>query len=299
MKHVDLDALAKIFPDVHFRNAESSIDYQQTGFVWSSHGGTLCLATGRQYFETAIDNKNICAIVAPGDFGLKADVPIVVGNDPDQIFHFLHTLNEPEETVPHYISPEAIISSAAHVEAGVHIEEGVVVEAGSYIAANTIVSKNTYIGANVTLGTQGLLAKNILGQKRHLPHLGGVYIGENSYLHAGCNVSRALFKHDQTRVGNNTHLGIQVNIAHDSQVGSNCEISANTVVAGRAQIQNNVWVGANCTISNWVKIEDNVKVRLGSTVINDVLEGEDVSGNFAIPHRLRLFEYAQKISKKK
>lgn len=272
----------------------STLEFEQTGFVWSIHPNTLCVAMAKQYFQTAIKNPNISIIISPKDFGYQTDKMIIICEKADEFFHEVHNHLQEFGDISHRISSLATLSPFSHIEEGVVIEDGVVIEAGSYIGKGSIIKRNSYIGVNVMIGSQGMLPKYIQGSKVHLKHYGGVIIQEGCYLHAGTNVSKALFSKDHTSIGKHCHLGIQVNIAHDSSVGECSDISANSVISGRAKIGRNVWIGANCTISNWVTIGNNAKVRLGSTVIHDVDEGEDVSGNFAEPHRQRLYDYAKK-----
>jgi UDP-3-O-[3-hydroxymyristoyl] glucosamine N-acyltransferase len=107
-------------------------------------------------------------------------------------------------------------------------------------------------------------------------------------------MSRSVHHSTFTTIGDNVSCGIHANVSHDVRVGNSTTISSKVVLAGRAQIGANVWIGAGALISNGVKIGSRAKLRIGAVVIDDVPDNADFSGNFAIPHRKSLYEWANK-----
>ena len=66
---------------------------QQTGFVWTRQPGVVCLAANRAWFAQARDNPDMVAIIAPpavADREQAADKAVIVCEQADQLYHFLH-----------------------------------------------------------------------------------------------------------------------------------------------------------------------------------------------------------------
>jgi UDP-3-O-[3-hydroxymyristoyl] glucosamine N-acyltransferase len=280
-----------------FQHITWPLTITQTGFTWSKNTGSLVLAMSKKYILEANKNSNVNAVICPIKLQRYCQKPGIISDEAESIFFSLHNRLS-TQSHQNYIHKSAQISASAHIESGVYIAENVIIEAHCYIGGGSSIKKNVYIGPNSIIGTQGMLPKNIFGKKTHIQHLGGVIIDEHCVIHAGSNISKALHYGDHTLVGARTHLGIQVNIAHDVTIGENCEISGQTIIAGRAFIGDHVWIGTNVTVSNWVTIGDHASIKLGSTVINDVASHQEVSGSFAINHKKNLLSHGLKLQGK-
>ena len=77
-----------------------------------------------------------------------------------------------------------------------------------------------------------------------------------------------------------------VHVAHAVKVGKCTMIVANSGIGGRVTIGNNAWIGFGCTIRNGITIGNNSRVNMGAVVTKDVLDGQAVSGNFAVDHSI-------------
>jgi UDP-3-O-[3-hydroxymyristoyl] glucosamine N-acyltransferase len=90
-----------------------------------------------------------------------------------------------------------------------------------------------------------------------------------------------------------------VHVGHNTCIGQNCLLAARVVLSGNVTIKDDVYIGPSSTISNRVTINQEARVSIGSTVVQDVLPQEEVSGHFAIPHKLYLKQKAwlKKITK--
>ncbi|MEO2266923.1 DapH/DapD/GlmU-related protein [Pseudoalteromonas sp. YIC-656] len=279
------------FKDCSFHNFDCEIEITGTDFTWGELSGSMVLATARKYFVQATKNPKVACIIAPELF-TETTKSVLITSEASALFHQLHNdFIYEEQLVEHFISEQANISPRAHICSPVHIDNDVTIEAGAYIGANTILESGVYIGPNCTIGTEGMLPKMVKDKKIHIKHFGGVKIKSGSHIHANSNVSRALHFSGLTQIGEQCHVGIGVNIAHDVVIGDRTEISGHTNIAGRTTIGENVWIGANSTLSNHLHIGDNAKIRLGSTVIESIAADEDVSGNFALSHQQNLRLY--------
>jgi acyl-[acyl carrier protein]--UDP-N-acetylglucosamine O-acyltransferase len=280
------------------RDPEGLARVRQTGFVWTRQPGVVCLAMTRRYLAIARENPDVAAIIAPAaalPAGSVDGKSLIVSERADELFHQLHLLQQSAAPVEDdfqidpsaIVDPSAILRGSVRIEAGVRIGPRVVLSGPAYIA------RDARIDAGAVIGCDGLFVKSIRGVRRHMPHFGGVRIGDDARILAGAIVVRSAINGEDTRIGARTHVGILSNVGHDVQVGEGATISSNVVVAGRAKIGDQCWIGASATISNMVSIGNRAEVRLGSVVLQDVPEGGNVSGNFAMPHARHMRQFLE------
>ena len=267
---------------------------RQTGFVWTRQQGVVCLAADRRYLAMALENPSVVAVVVPT--ALAGVDPqgraMIVAERPDELYHHLHATQrfaesgvEPTVDPSASVDPSAVLRGEVRVGAGSSIGPRVVLDGPVRIGANV------HIEAGAILGCDGLYAKRVAGRRMHVPHFGGVDVGDGAYIHAGAVIVRSAIRGEATRIGRGAHVGVMSNIGHDVDVGEDATISSNVVVAGRARIGARAWIGASATISNMLRIGDDAEVRLGAAVIQDVPDGGDVSGNFARGHAGNMKRY--------
>ena len=137
---------------------------------------------------------------------------------------------------------------------------------------------NVTIHENCTIGTEGFgFVKDEDGKWLHIPHSGGLVIGDNVEIFAGTNIDRGTV--NNTVIGKGTKIDHHCHIGHNVQIGENCVITAKVVIGGSTQIGNNVWIGPNSTILNKISIGDDVYIGSQTNVIKSVKSGDVVVGN--------------------
>ena len=167
------------------------------------------------------------------------------------------------------------------------------------IGHNTIIEKNVNIGSNCSIGSNVIIRNTliednvnildgcVIGKKgfgffpdkqKNLkyPHIGIVYIGENSEIGCGSTIDRGSMSN--TVIGKNTYLDNQIHIAHNNKIGDNCIIAGQVGFAGSTIIGNNVMIGGQAGISGHLKIGNNVQIGGGSGVIKDIPDNSKVMG---------------------
>jgi len=283
-----LDQVSEAFGIAEIRSPGMLESVRQTGFVWTARPGVVCLAVNRKYIAIARDNPDVVAIITPPALAARETVEgkaMVVCDKADQLYHHLHLNQLPEpERDDIEVDDTAFIDASAVLRGRVRIGSGAHVGPRVVINGPVEIGRDVRIDAGAIVGCEGLYAKVILGVRRHVPHFGGVIVGDGAFIHAGAVIVRSAVSGEATRIGKHAHVGILGNIGHDVQVGEAATISSNVVIAGRATIGARTWIGASATVSNMVVIGDGAEVRLGAVVIQDVPAGGDVSGNFALPH---------------
>lgn len=272
---------------------------RQTGFVWTRQPGVVCLAMDRRYLQLAAGNPSVVAVIVPpvlasADIGERS---MIVAERPDELYHYLHAGQRflPDARDEPSVDAGAVVDPSAVLRGKVRVAEGAVIGPRVVIDGPVAVGAGVHVEAGAIIGCEGLYAKSIAGVRTHVPHFGGVEIGENVFIHAGAVIVRSAIRGEATRIGRGAHIGVMSNIGHDAQVGESATISSNAVIAGRVRLGDRCWIGASATISNMVRVGDDAHVRLGAVVLRDVPDGGDVSGNFALSHTRNMKEYLSNV----
>jgi len=288
---------------IQVRHPASLQGARQTGFVWTRQPGVVCLAMTRDYLGQAQRNPDVSAIVLPPAVAARCvedTKALIVCERADELFHLLHLS---QAAFPGTAQDRLEIDGTADVDASALLRGNVRIAAGARIGPGVVISGPASVGreasieARAVIGCDGLYAKTVLGVRRHMPHFGGVEIGESSRILAGAVVVRSAIHGEVTRVGAGACVGVLSNIGHDATIGDGATISSNVVVAGRSTVGAHAWIGASATISNMVDIGERAEVRLGAVVLQDVPPGGDVSGNFARSHAANMRRFLEETRK--
>ena len=144
--------------------------------------------------------------------------------------------------------------------------------------ANLVIGEWCHIDQSVTLGGQGFgYERDEKGVPLHIPHTGGIKIGNRVDILEGTNIARGTI--GDTSIGDDTKIDAFVHVAHNVKIGERCLITAGVIIGGSCEIGNDVFIGLNATIKNHVKIGNNVTIGCGANVIDDVPDGVTVAGN--------------------
>jgi UDP-3-O-[3-hydroxymyristoyl] glucosamine N-acyltransferase len=292
-----LEKHAGEFEIVEVRNETALDRIRQTGFAHTRRDGVICLAANRDYLAQAIDNPCTCAIIAPPSVIGTEEVPnkaLIVTRRAEALYLYLHAEQLPNpETDLSDIHPSATIDATALLRGRVQVGPNVNIGPRVVISGPVTIRAGVWIDAGAIIGCDGLYAKTIRGHRLHIPHFGGVEIGERAYLHAGAIVARSALRNEATRIGRAAHVGIMANVGHDAEIGDAATLSSHCVIAGRARIGGEAWIGASAVVSNAVRVGEGAQVRLGAVVVRDVPAGASVSGNFAVDHARTLRRFVK------
>jgi UDP-3-O-[3-hydroxymyristoyl] glucosamine N-acyltransferase len=263
-------------------------DFSDLGHADSRVPNTLAYCDSVHYLEVANANPNVSCLLATSELAIKvaAEKGVVALANPRNAFYRLH---ERLDSSPHHdetvIHPSAIVSPKAKIGQGVVISERVV------IRDDVEVGDGSFIDAGAILGAEGILYIQEDGDNRRIRHRGAVTIGSHAVILANAVVVRAIHPGQPTVIGDNAIVGIASTIGHEAHLERNCVISGNCVIARRARIGEGAWIGTSAMVREYVRIGARASVKAGSVVVEDVPEGAEVSGNFAVPHGRRLLQY--------
>lgn len=219
---------------------------------------------------------------------------VVISKNPQKTYYTLHNQLFAEGYIggldEYYIDPSSEISEKAIVSDKVWIGKNVKIGVGVIIKDFTIIQENSIIEDYAIIGASGMQNTRVDNENFIVKNAGGVKIGKNTIIYTSAIVQKPY--HDFfTEIGDHTKVANQVVVGHGVRVGNNVMISGKSIIAGNSCIGDHVWIGASVTIRDNITIGNNTKIRIGSVLINNVLEGEDVSGNFALNHKKNMFNF--------
>jgi len=216
-----------------------------------------------------------CIVIAPSDSGLVGELgDCIVLETPDprasiaQVLGFIRDehrhdqwLVAPRVASDSVISPLAVV---ANVDADVSIGAGSILRSGARIYSRVSIGEQSSIGANTIIGHQGYsFVRDEFGNKKRMPHLGGVIIG--SHVEIGSLTTVPSGTITPTAIEDYAKIDDHVHVAHNVRVARNASVIAGVVIGGHAVIEVEAYVGINSS------------VRPGRRVGTHSLVGMDVS----------------------
>lgn len=176
------------------------------------------------------------------------------------------------------------VGACAVIEHAVKIGAGTKIGPGTVIRFGTTIGERCDIGPNVTIGHEGFgyAVDKATGVRTHLPHVGGVRIGDDVDLGAGTCVDRGKLR--DTVIGNGCKIDNLVQIAH------NCVLGEHVVICGQSALAGSATLGDRTVIAGQVGVGDNVTVAADVIVMaqSGVTRNlPDAGPYFGIPARPR------------
>lgn len=179
------------------------------------------------------------------------------------------------------IDPRAALDETVTVGPGVVIEHAVTIGAGTRVLAGAIILTGTTIGARCVIGPRvvigyegfGYVVDPETGVRTHLPHVGGVRIGDEVEIGAGTCIDRGKLA--------DTVIGDGCKIDNLVQIGHNCRIGRNAVICGQCGLAGSVTVGDRAVLAGQVGVSDAVNIGEDAIVLAQAGVTRHLPGNCA------------------
>jgi UDP-3-O-[3-hydroxymyristoyl] glucosamine N-acyltransferase LpxD len=272
-------------------------DFQfNIGLSNSTLGETLTFCDDAKYVAEINNNPNIEGVITTEIFSSNFSNKKLVIQDSDPRYAFYTLLNTVGKRkylkIPTQIHESAIIHPTAFVsEYNVCIGEQTVIGPNVSVLPDVEIGHNCIIQPNSVIGSEGFEYKRT--SKGILPvfHDGKVIIKNNVEIGSNTCVDKG-FSFRYTIIENDVKIDNLVHVAHGVQIEAGAFIIAGTILGGSTTIGKNAWLSINVSIAPGLRIGCNSFVSIGAVVTKNVADGEQVTGNFAIPHEkfLKLFK---------
>lgn len=162
------------------------------------------------------------------------------------------------------------------------IEDNSVIMPGAIIMDNVHIGKNAYILPGAVIGADGFgFVRNESGWLR-IPHMGGVWIGDNVEVGANTTIDRGTLR--DTKVDKGVKIDNLVHVGHNCEIGENVMLIAQVGVAGSVKVGKNTIIAGQSGVKDNLEIGEESQIGGGSVVVKNVPPGAKVWGFPAVNH---------------
>lgn len=168
----------------------------------------------------------------------------------------------------------ATLGKGVKVGPNAYIGENCKIGDHTTIYPNSTILKDVSIGQDCTIHPNSVLGSDGFGfapEKdgyKKIEQLGGLEIGNNVEIGAGCTIDRGAISN--TIISNGVKLDNQVHIAHNVFLGSNSAIAACCAIAGSTKIGKNFKMGGLSGVLGHLQICDDVTVGAHTLITKSI-----------------------------
>ncbi len=172
------------------------------------------------------------------------------------------------------IDETAVIADDVSIGPNAVIGRDVVIGAGSVIGPNVTIYPDTQIGLDCIVGAATVIGYDGFGFAKSpdgwikIRQLGGVVIGDDVEIGAGCTIDRGAL--DDTLIEDGVKLDNQVHIAHGCRIGMRTAIAGYVALAGGTVIGCDVTVGGMTGFTGHLFVCDKVHIGANALVTQSI-----------------------------
>jgi UDP-3-O-[3-hydroxymyristoyl] glucosamine N-acyltransferase LpxD len=247
--------------------------------------------------RAALAERRGCIVIAPSGSGLPeelGDCVVVEAAQPRAaialVLEFIHAEGRlPPIVNERQISPSAVISPLAVIEGAVEIGDEAVIEAfcligphvrigrgtrvrsGARLFPRVVVGDESVVGVNTVVGQEGYgFVRDADGNKKRIPHLGGVVIGSHVEIGALTAIQGGTIV--PTVVEDHVKMGDQIFVGHNVRIARGASLTAGVVIGGSGVIGTDAWVGINSTVRDGRRVGAHALVGMDASVQDDLAD---------------------------
>lgn len=238
--------------------------------------GDLVFVDHSKYYDKALKSEATTILINKKVDAIPEGKALIISNNPFDDYNKLTKLFSPTQHLTNSIGKDTTIATSTVIYPNVVIGNNVtigektVLYAGAVILDNTIIGNNVIIGPNSVIGSLAFYYKKKPEGYDRMHTCGGVKIGDNAEIGAGCTIDAGVS--DWTIIGKGSKLDNQVHVGHDTVIGENCLLAANVGLAGCVTLMNNVTLWGQVGCISDVVIGEN-SIVFAQSGISKSLEG--------------------------
>ena len=179
-----------------------------------------------------------------------------------------------------FIHDSVNLGKDVKVGPNVYIGENCKIGDKTVIYPNTTILKDVSIGQDCIVHPNSVLGSDGFGfapekeSYQKIEQLGGLEIGDNVEIGAGCTIDRGAISN--TIISDGVKLDNQIHIAHNVSLGSNSAIAACCAIAGSTKIGKNFKMGGLSGVLGHLEICDDVTIGAHTLITKSIKS----SGNY-------------------
>lgn len=245
-------------------------------------------ATSEEYLRQFF-GSGIAACVVPGTLvqGVETEQSLLITTgDPEEAFYEIFSESVTRgrwEPFPRYRGANTRLDPGAHIAEEVVICDGAVVQPNATVLAHTYLGERVTVKAGAVIGGDGFQLALSGGQRRLVPHAGGVVVEADVTIGSQTCIDRGLFG-EMTTIGSGSKIDNLVHVAHSARIGRDCVVVACAEISGSVVLGDGAWLGPSCSVNPGLSVGAFAQIGTGSVVIGDI---PDHAVAFGSPARVR------------
>lgn len=260
------------------------------GLIGSTIPNTLTFIDQEKYIPTLNKNTNIKCVIIHPELVNKVEsgsLTLIQSLQPRWDYYQIHNAIAKDNylTFASNIHPTAEVHPRAYVA-----EHNVIIGARTKIFPNATILEDSEIGedcivySGAVVGSEGFEYKMFDDKILPVIHNGKAILEDKVHISANANVDKG-FAQRHTIIGEETKIDKFSHVSHNVHIGKRTLVTAGTIIGGSTTIGDNVYIGLNATLLPGITIGNKAFISMGSVVTRNVEDGQQVTGNFAIPHK--------------
>ena len=186
----------------------------------------------------------------------------------------------PTAVIEGTVGEKCFIGPGCVLMPGAQIGEGCWLEANVTVYPNVVIGKGCIFQAGVVVGSRGFGFYEHHGERRMVPHLAGVRIGNRCSFGANTVVAAGFIS--PTTIGDDCHFDSMVQIAHNCVLGNNIFMASQTALGGTTILEDGVQFAGGAKAAGHLTVGKNAIVTAKAGVTKSVPAGKTVAGFPAI-----------------
>ena len=238
-------------------------------------------------YNKLLESTKASAVIVKEGIKTNNETTLLVCSDPYLAFAKLSKLFSDEIDFSNGSFQNSIfIHDSVNLGKDVKVGPNVYIGENCNIGDKTVIYPNTTILKDVSIGQDCIVHPNsVLGSDgfgfapenesyQKIEQLGGLEIGDNVEIGAGCTIDRGAISN--TMIFDGVKLDNQIHIAHNVSLGSNSAIAACCAIAGSTKIGKNFKMGGLSGVLGHLEICDDVTVGAHTLITKSIKS----SGNY-------------------
>ena len=265
---------------------DADLEIHKIASIEDAQDGSITFLSNPSYSKL-LERTDASAVIVKEGVKINSKTTYLISSDPYLAFAKLSQLFRDEINFSDGSFKEsAFVHESATLGKGVKVGPNVYIGENCNIGDNTIIYPNSTILKGVSIGHDCIVHPNsVLGSDgfgfapenesyQKIEQLGGLEIGDNVEIGAGCTIDRGAISN--TMIFDGVKLDNQIHIAHNVSLGSNSAIAACCAIAGSTKIGKNFKMGGLSGVLGHLEICDDVTVGAHTLITKSIKS----SGNY-------------------
>lgn len=252
---------------------------------------TISYILSMKYFP-AVRDAGVSCIICPKDIAedisKEFDGGICTSDDPKTVFFQAHeAISKQREHIFDTVIGENcnIAESVVISPKNVRIGNNVTIDPQVVIYDGVVIDDNVRVMSGTVIGCPAFYYYGEGAKKKLVYSSGTVHLYEGSTIHTNVTIQKGVIG-GETKIGRYSSIDNCIMVGHDAWIGEDVIAAANITFGGWAEVGDNTFLGVQSCIAPMTKVGKNCKISMGAVVTKDVADNSQVSGNFAIDHKL-------------